>query len=315
MTSNRLTGSKRIKRILSGITAVLVLVVCQACGKPEPPPQVVTPPTAPLEKIVIGRVPSGNVLDISERMEPLVALMKNELGIEVQLKFAADYAEFTRRMESDEFDLAFCAPFQYITAHEKAGYEAVLRPVRHGSDTYVGLIITSKDEIKTLADLKNKRIAFVDPGSTSGYLFPLGLLAANGVSYRDFESAFLKGHDNVVLNVLNRTYDAGACFDGAQTIYGKDRAGEIRVIARTDAIYNEPIAVSPKFREKRAVLAEKVIAFLLSLNSRANGVEVIRRYGGGDGVTRFVTASDTDYNSVRWYREKLPPEVIQKSGL
>jgi phosphonate transport system substrate-binding protein len=295
------------------MVAIMALAGCQACGRTEPvsEPEVTT--TIPQEKIVIGRVPSGNVLDISERMEPLVALMKRELGVEVQVKFATDYAEFTRRMEAGEYDFAFCAPFQYITAHDKAGYEAVLRPVRHGADTYVGLIITAKPEIASLSDLKGRRIAFVDPRSTSGYLFPLGLLAAQGLGSRDFESAFLKGHDNVVLNVLNRTYDAGACFDGAQTFHGKDRAGELTILARTEAIYNEPIAVSPQFRAKKPELVERVISFLSGLDSRPEGLEAIARYG--DSVSRFVAATDTDYNSVRWYREKLPPEVVQESGL
>jgi phosphonate transport system substrate-binding protein len=301
------------RRVVCGAVALLALVGCEACGKPAPPPEPQITTTVPQQKIVIGRVPSGNVLDISERMEPLVALMKRELGVEVQVKFATDYAEFTRRMEAGEYDFAFCAPFQYITAHEKAGYEAILRPVRHGSDTYVGIIITAKPDVNSLADLKGKRIAFVDPRSTSGYLFPLGLLATQGLTLRDFESAFLKGHDNVVLNVLNRTYDAGACFDGAQTLHGKDRAGELRILARTEAIYNEPIAVSPKFRETNPELVEKVIAFLSGLDSRPEGIEAIARYG--DFVGRFVPATDTDYNSVRWYREKLPPEVVQESGL
>lgn len=307
---NRRPGARRA---LVGLMAVLALAGCEACGRTEP---TVEPPVATTvsgQKIVIGRVPSGNVLDISERMEPLVALMGRDLGVEVQVKFATDYAEFTRRMEAGEFDFAFCAPFQYITAHEKAGYEAVLRPVRHGSDTYVGIIITAKPDIQSLADLKGKRIAFVDPKSTSGYLFPLGLLASSGLSRRDFEAAFLKGHDNVVLNVLNRTYDAGACFDGAQTLHGKDRAGEIRILARTEAIYNEPIAVSPQFRERNPELVARVIAFLSGLDSRPDGLEAIARYG--DFVGRFVAATDTDYNSVRWYREKLPPEVVEESGL
>lgn len=308
-----MTGKKSV--IFGVIAAVIGLgvVISLGCGRKEATVgPAATAPTPARERIVIGRVPSGNVLDISERMDPLVALMKNRLGVDVQVKFATDYDQFTRNMESGEYDLAFCAPFQYINAHEKAGYDAILRPIRNNSDTYVGIFITTRPDITSLAQLRGKRIAFADPGSTSGYIFPLGLLATVGITTRDIQSFFLKGHDNVVLNVLSGAYDAGACFETAERIYGKERAGELRIIGRTEPIYNEPIAVSPKFRADRAELTEKVIRFMTGLQDSQEGQNVIKRYG--DGVSRFVAATDTEYNSIRMYAAKLPPEIIAGSG-
>lgn len=295
-------------------SALLVAAVmgCGACGGGgETTPEDIQP-IAPREKIVIGRVPSGNVLDISERMEPLIAYLQKELGIDVQIKFAADYSEFTRRMEENEYDLAFCASFQYVTAHERSGYEAAVRPVRNNADTYVGIFITTRPDITSLEQLRGKRIAFVDPRSTAGYLFPLGLLVKAGVAPREIQPFFLKGHDNVVLNILNRNYDAGACFKTAETLYGKDRSNEIRIIAETDPIPNEPIAISPRFRNERRELADRVIRLLLELHENPAGLAAITQYG--EGVNRFVAARDEDYNTIRDYKASLPREVIEQSG-
>ncbi len=300
-------------RFIRGL-AVSALIVCGvACGQGPAAENGAEPAAPPREKIVIGRVPSGNVLDISERMEALVGLIQDRLNVDVQVKFAADYAEFTRHMENQEYDLAFCAPFQYIQAHEKTRYEAALRPVRFGADTYVGLLITARPEITDVSMLKSRRIAFVDPRSTSGYLFPLGLLADAGVRLSDIQPFFLKGHDNVVLNVISRNYDAGACYGGAEVTYGKDQAGALRVLARTEPIYNEPIAFSPRFRDERIELCGKFIRLMTSLQDSPDGLAAITRYG--DGLQRFVVATDTDYNTVRVYAAKLPPEVIRESGL
>ncbi len=287
-----------------------------ACGGGTPGGQetpTTAPAQAPREKLVIGAVPSGNPIELSERMEPLIVLMKQKLNLDVQLRFASDYAQFTRNMENNDYDLAFCAPVQYISAHANAGYEAVLRPVRYGADTYVGMFITTRPDLTSIEQLRGKRIAFVDQQSTSGYLFPLGLLATVGITPRDIQPFFLKGHDNVVLNVLNNSYDAGACFDGAAARYGGDRASSLRVIGRTEAIYNEPIAMSAKFRTERAELADKVIRFMIALHDTAEGRSVIEKYG--QGVNSFVVATDTDYNTVRTYTAKLPAEIIAGSGL
>jgi len=299
-------------RLGAVIWVIAMLTGCGACGDGGAPPPPDIQPIVLREKIVIGRVPSGNVLDISERMEPLIAYLQKELGIDVQIKFAADYSEFTRQMEKNEYDLAFCGAFQYVTAHERSGYEAVLRPVRNNADTYVGIFITTRPDITSLAQLRGKRIAFVDRQSTSGYLFPLGLLIRAGIAPHEIQPFFLKGHDNVVLNILNRNYDAGACFKTAETIYGRERSGEIRIIAETDPIPNEPIAISPRFRAERPALADRVIQLLLTLHENPEGLDALAKYG--EGVQRFVAARDEDYDTIRDYMASMPREIIEQSG-
>lgn len=297
--------------------AAMTLGFC-ACGGAGKPQELAAPGPAPTrptfaEKIVIGRVPSGNVIDILEKMGPLRDLMESELGVEIDVKFAADYADFTRAMIENKFDLAFCAPFQYIEAHEKAGYEAALRPIRYGSDTYAGVIVTANPKITSISQLKGKKIAFADRNSTSGFIFPLGLLAANGIKMTDFQYEFLIGHDNVVLNVEKGNYDAGACFEGADVRYRSNPDVNLRVLAKTDPIFNEPIAVSARFKEERGELAARAIALLAKLHESPQGAAALKAMP--DGVSRFVPAADGDYDSVRRYKANLPQEVVEGKGI
>ena len=95
------------------------------------------------------------------------------------------------------------------------GMEAVARPVNvDGTSTYHGYLFARKDSgIRTVADMKGKRFAYVDRATTAGYLFPRAYLKEKGVADPDryFGEVFFAGsHDATVLAVLNGEADIGA---------------------------------------------------------------------------------------------------------
>ena len=74
------------------------------------------------------------------------------------------------------------------------------------------IIVPADSAIKTPADLKGKKVAFTAPTSNSGYKAPLAILKAdfNLEPDRDFTPAFSGKHDNSVIGVANKDYDAAA---------------------------------------------------------------------------------------------------------
>ncbi len=74
------------------------------------------------------------------------------------------------------------------------------------------VIVPADSPAKTLADLKSKKIAFTSPSSNSGYKAPAALLKAefNLEEKKDYEPVFSGKHDNSILGVANKDYDAGA---------------------------------------------------------------------------------------------------------
>lgn len=82
-----------------------------------------------------------------------------------------------------------------------------------GSFGYEMEIITRPDSgIETIADIKGRSLAFTSPTSNSGFKAPSALLEAefDMVAERDFEPSFSGGHDNSILGVINKDYDAAA---------------------------------------------------------------------------------------------------------
>jgi phosphonate transport system substrate-binding protein len=74
------------------------------------------------------------------------------------------------------------------------------------------IIVQADGPIQKIEDLKGRTVAFTDPNSNSGYKAPSALLKAQyGLeANRDFKPAFSGKHDNSVIGVANRDYEAAA---------------------------------------------------------------------------------------------------------
>src|SRR4029078_949391 len=92
------------------------------------------------------------------------------------------------------------APFAIMAGKDGAfGYE-------------MEIIVPADSAIKTPADIKGKKLAFTAPTSNSGFKAPSALLESefNLIAKRDYEPVFSGKHDNSVLGVANKDYDAAA---------------------------------------------------------------------------------------------------------
>jgi phosphonate transport system substrate-binding protein len=74
------------------------------------------------------------------------------------------------------------------------------------------IIVPADSPIKSIPDIKGKKLAFTSPTSNSGYKAPSVLLKSefNLEAKRDYEPVFSGKHDNSVLGVANKDYDAAA---------------------------------------------------------------------------------------------------------
>jgi len=74
------------------------------------------------------------------------------------------------------------------------------------------IIVQADGPLRKIEDLKGRTVAFTDPNSNSGFKAPSALLKAqyNLEANRDFKPAFSGKHDNSVIGVANKDYDAAA---------------------------------------------------------------------------------------------------------
>ena len=204
-------------------------------------------------------------------------------------------------MCSSDLDLAFVHPGGYVLAHREAKATIVARNLWHGKSSFTSRIFVRKESnIRSVEELRGKTIAFVDPASSSGYIYPMVLLVQRGlVKNRDprtffKEVVFSGAHDASMRALLNGHVDAIASFDLAREQYLKDPAERERivVVAETPEIPEAGIAARDGLDP---ALFARVRAALLQIKAPAHASLLERLYE----IDGFAPAEDRDYDPVR----------------
>ena len=131
-------------------------------------------------------------------------------------------------------------------------------------------MVRTDSRFKTLADLQGSTIAWIDPNSAAGYLFPRATLRKAGFDPEKFfgKQVFAGGHDKSVAAVKAGTCDVGFAFDDmvnkTAITAGIIKNGDLKVIWQSNAIPNSPIAVR---NELPASLVAKIKAAIPKLDT------------------------------------------------
>jgi phosphonate transport system substrate-binding protein len=253
----------------------------------------------------VGFVPAEDAQQVIQNAQPIVEILRKQLGMEVQPFVATDYTGVVEALRVNKLDVAFLTPASYVLAKNEANVRVALKSERKGSPYYYAAIITRADSgIRTLDDLRGKTFAFGDPVSTSANVFPRKMLHERGIDpVRDFKQILYSGgHDATVLAVLNRKVDAGATYanspdnnDSAWMRYLKhpDDVKKIRPIAFSEPIPADNLVMNGSLDP---AIAKKIEEIFLDLSRDPKGKQMLRDLYQIDG---FVPATDQDYDSVR----------------
>jgi len=253
----------------------------------------------------VGFVPAEDAQQVMQNAQPLVDILRKELGMEIEPFVATDYTGIVEALRVHKLDVAFLAPASYVLAKNEADIKVILKSERKGIPFYYAAIITRADSgIQNLDDLRGKSFAFGDTLSTTGHVFPRKMLKERGIDpTRDLKQILYSGgHDATVLAVLNGKVDAGATYanspdstDTAWMRYLKDPADvkRIRAIAFSEPIPADNLVVSGALDPK---IVKKLEEVFVELSRDAKGKEMLRDLYQIDG---FVPATDQDYDSVR----------------
>ena len=247
-------------------------------------------------------VPSTEVNAIITSANELGKLLQEYTGYHFESRVSTSYSLVVEALGAEQCDIAFLNTFGYVLAHDKYEAEPLLVVIRNGRLSYRGQIIATANfdggDLDTLDDLRGKRFAFVNPNSTSGYLYPAGLLKVHGIDPdRDFEQAVNAGsHFNVVMAVYQGQVDAGATFTDARDLVLKDYPNvkeKVKVLTYTDKIPNDTVTVR---KGLPLPMKEKLKNALMDLSRYEKGRRLMMQ---AYEITGFIEGRDEWFDPVR----------------
>ena len=264
------------------------------------------------EKLVVGAVPSEESSSLVQSYQPLVDALTEELGLEVDFFQATDYAGIIEAQVADRVDLAQYGPFSYVLAKirgaeiDVAGVMTEGPDIEPGYQSY-GIARADNDEINGITDFAGKKVCYVDPGSTSGYLYPIqGLIVNNIDPETGVTPVFAGGHDASVLSVKNGDCDAGFAFDAMVDKNlidaGQIAEGEIKTVWKSEVIAGSPLAYRISLpeslvKEIKRIVLEVVNADNLIATGKCTSIEDCGLTD--ENVWGWVEKDDSFFDGVR----------------
>src|SRR2546425_2547668 len=251
------------------------------------------------QELKFGFTPVLSEPEMRAEFDPLMKYLSDSIGQKVTLYIAKDYGDLRTQMENGSCDIGSFSPFAYVYAAKGGKIRIIAQSIIEGSATYRGIIVVRKESgLKSIADLKGKRFAFVDPKSASGYVYPRAMLIEKRINPETFfkETIFAGSHDKVIAAVLEGRVDAGAIYDGALGIAkrsGVPVAG-LLTLASSDPIPHDAIAVRIGLNEE---LAKRIQLALINLDKSEAGRRVIAN--SKKKLTGHVIAQDSLFDVVR----------------
>ncbi|WP_125706374.1 phosphate/phosphite/phosphonate ABC transporter substrate-binding protein [Lacticaseibacillus daqingensis] len=299
------------KRVLWAGVSLAAVMTLAACGSQKKAEADSTP-----KELNVQFVPSQQANTLEAKAKPLAKLLQKELGLPVKVSVSTDYNSIVEAMKSKQVQVGFLPPDGYVQAHKQGAADVLLQAQRFGvvqpggktSDKLVDsyrteILVKANSGIKSIADLKGKKIAVQEVTSSSGYIWPAAELKAKGVDVaKDATLVTVKGHDQGVMAVLNGDTDAAFVWEDARTVVKNDVPDimtKVVPIYFTKPIPNDTISVqkdlSPAFRKKLAA------AFIKIAKSKA-GHAIVSDVYGHEG---YVTSKDSNFDIVRTYEKRV----------
>lgn len=305
----------KLRKVLVTMIAALSVVALAGCSNSNKKENASGTP----KSLNVQFVPSVAADKMEGQAKPLAKMLSKRLGIPVHVTVSTDYNTVIEAMKSKKVDAGFLPADAYVQAHKQDAADILLQSERYGLKAPEGtptkkLVHTLRSEIlvrkgspiKSWKDLKGKSISIQNPTSTTGYIFPVAELKQKGFDVkRNCKLVTVTGHDQGVLNVLNKDTDAAFVFEDARNNVLKDNPkikSQVIPIYYTRPVPNDTISVVPSMSK---AFREKLAKAFIEIGKSKEGRKVIESVYDQEG---YIRAKDSDYDIVRKY-QKIAEEV------
>ncbi|MFM8745567.1 MAG: phosphate/phosphite/phosphonate ABC transporter substrate-binding protein [Aestuariivirga sp.] len=222
--------------------------------------------------------------------------LEKATGLKVELTPVNNRTAAVEAMRAEQVDFVLTGPAEYVVFAKLTEAKPVVG--WHRPDYFSQLVVMAEGDIKTLADLKGKKVAFGEVGSTSQQLGPAQVLADAGLKYNvDYTAEIIKRNVAIEAMIRGDVQAVGMNLSHLRSVREKFPGQKFAVVGRGPDLPND-ILIAASYVKPETIEAVRK-AFLENGDALMAGVlkgEDTQKYNGGYFVAEV---NDKDYDMVR----------------
>ncbi|WP_290896977.1 phosphate/phosphite/phosphonate ABC transporter substrate-binding protein [Hoeflea sp.] len=259
-----------------------------------------TPLAAQDTALRLAFIPQENPEKLLGDIEAITGWLASEIDVPVEGFVTIDHAAAVEALRNGDADISFMGALPFVLAEAEIGAVPLLSEVYRDAPSYTGRIFVRRDSgIGALADLRGRDIAFADPISESGYLYPLAefvearLIDGPGAAEAFFGRVFFAGgYQQAMQAMAEGLVDAAGASQYADLLLTPQQQAEVTWIAESPPIPSHVVIARPGLD---AEVQDRFTNAMLRLNEPENR-DKLRYLYGPDG---YVRADPAAYDGVR----------------
>jgi ABC-type phosphate/phosphonate transport system substrate-binding protein len=267
------------------IVFTLLLPFGKVCAAHQTPPN-----------ITIAVLPCSDVVKTFERTNPLIRLIENKTGFNVQALFPESEKELIRLFRKGNADFALNSPHAFATLNDVINPRSLLKALGpDGSAEETGFLVVRKDSgLESIHDLRGKSVIMGMECSAGRWRCARKMFEQHGIDIERDLASYKDGGccEDISFNVFFRAADAGlVCqhYFEEQKRLGNKHIEALRVIARSPPAPTPFFAAHTKTPES---VIDKVRESLMAINSDDPSYNSLVRV---TEISGFVSATPEEY--------------------
>ncbi len=254
-------------------------------------------PTVKAAPLKLGIFPRRRADATAKMFQPLVESLSKQLNVSIVLETTHDFASFWENVANQEYDIVHFNQYHYVKSHPNYGYRVITRNVELGYSKIAGALLVRRDsQIKSLKDLKGKKIVFGGGrGAMQAYIATTYLLRQAGLNKGDyFEQFALNPPKACIATFYRQAAAAGAGNYVLELPHVKKQINtdEMKYLAVGESMAHLPWAVKQSMPDEQAT---KIKNALINLINSEKGKTILK----SAQITKFISSTDQDYDAHR----------------